>query len=138
MRGIAAISRRLGGCERGVAAIEFAFVGLIVIMMALGSVEFGRAFYLRNKLSHAVDLAARLILTKPDTGNDVLEAEILTAFGDDQEVPSVTITSGSTGSGTTLVSFKTVDASVTFTSLVPELIAGGIVLRVSRRVPLVP
>jgi len=138
VRGASAICRRLGRCEKGVAAIEFAFIGMVIIMLAFGSVEFGRAFYLRNKLSHAVDLAARAILVKPDTGNDALEAEILAAFDDEHEVPSVTITSGSTGSGTTLVSFKTVDASVTFRSLVPELISGGIVMRISRRVPLVP
>jgi len=132
------IARRLRRCEDGVAAIEFAFLGLILIMLTFGGVEFGRAFYLKNKLSHAVDLAGRLILTKPDTANDAIREEILKAFEDEQEVPSVTITSGSTGSGTALVSFKTVDASVTFRSLVPELVAGGINLRVSRRIPLVP
>jgi len=130
--------RRMRRCESGAAAIEFAFIGLILIMFTFGLIEFGRAYYVQSKLSHAVDLAARIILTKADTPDQVLADEIAKAFEDDPPAPTVTVTAGSTGSGPTLVSFKTIDVRVTFRPLVPELLFSGVEMRITRRVPLVP
>jgi len=131
-------SKRMGRCESGAVAIEFGFIGLILIMFTFGLIEFGRAYYVQNKLSHAVDAAARLILTKADTPDQSLRDEIAKAFEDDPPAPTVTVTSGSAGSGSALVNYKTIDARVTFRPLVPELLFSGVEMRITRRVPLVP
>ncbi|HEX2257239.1 MAG TPA: TadE/TadG family type IV pilus assembly protein [Afifellaceae bacterium] len=63
---------RLRRCESGAAAIEFAIVGSALIFVCLGTIEFGRGFYLRNQLSYVADCATRQILLKPE----ILDAEL--------------------------------------------------------------
>jgi TadE-like protein len=50
------------GNESGVAAIDFAIVGSVFIVLVLGTFEFGRVLYVRNKLTHAADAVTREVL----------------------------------------------------------------------------
>ena len=50
---------RDGGRERGQAAVEFAIIGLILMMLTVGLVDAGRAFYGYNAISVAARYAAR-------------------------------------------------------------------------------
>jgi Flp pilus assembly protein TadG len=52
--------RRLRG-ERGASAVEFAFVAPLLILLALGIVEFGRAFQVQGTLSAAAREGVRMM-----------------------------------------------------------------------------
>lgn len=45
--------------NRGVAAVEFAFIGPPLILLLFGTIEFGRMFGTQNALQYAVEQAAR-------------------------------------------------------------------------------
>src|SRR5262245_47588887 len=49
--------------ERGQSLIEFAMVLPILLLLAIGTIEFGRAYYQYNTLSKAVRQAARYMST---------------------------------------------------------------------------
>jgi hypothetical protein len=51
--------------EDGTAAIEFAFVGLLFFALLLGSIELGRAMWMRNSVQFAAEEAARWALVQP-------------------------------------------------------------------------
>ena len=55
------ISRRLGRLEKGAAALEFALIAaLFLIVLLLGIIELGRAFFLINATAEATRLGARI------------------------------------------------------------------------------
>ncbi len=70
MRRAAAFARD----RSGAAALEFALVGLPLILLILGLVEFGRALYVRAALDAAADRAQRVLLIAPDTSDNDLGA----------------------------------------------------------------
>lgn len=124
--------RRLRGCERGAAAVEFAIIAMALIMVCLGTIEFGRAFFLRNELSFAGDFAARKILTDPTICEADLHTEVKSAFtGLDPEVVLLDF-DVETADG---ILFRTVEMEYPMTLLVPGLSADPINLRLSRRIP---
>jgi Flp pilus assembly protein TadG len=125
-------ARSLRRCERGAAAIEFAFVSMAVIMLGLGTLEFGRALHLHNELSFAVDVGVREVLRDDSISEDALKAKVRAAF--DAPYPDLlAITVGTeTVDG---VQFRTLVLTYPVTLLVP-VIADDIVLNVERRAPL--
>lgn len=62
--------------EAGTAAVEFAFIGLLAIVLCVATVEFGRALHLANELSFAADKGSRLILIRPDVTDAEVVAEV--------------------------------------------------------------
>lgn len=62
--------------ESGSVAIEFGIVGLLVIVLCIGTVEFGRALYLANELSYAADRGTRLVLLNPAVSDTDVKAEV--------------------------------------------------------------
>jgi Flp pilus assembly protein TadG len=62
---IAALIGRLRRDRRGGAAIEFAFVAPVLFTLVLGSLEFGRMFYVRQGLEGATEAAARYYMLNP-------------------------------------------------------------------------
>lgn len=77
MRAPPAILRRLFRSQSGATAVEFALVCLPLLLLVFGIIEFGRAFYVRNELSHAVDVAARRVLIG-QIARDATDSEALT------------------------------------------------------------
>lgn len=66
--------------QRGVAALEFALVGLPFVLLLLGLMEFGRGLYIRNALDSAADRAQRVIMIDPSANTSTLEQTIRSAF----------------------------------------------------------
>jgi Flp pilus assembly protein TadG len=52
--------------ERGAAAVEFAMVAPLLILLVLGIAEFGRAYYLQTMLSGSAREAVRAVALKND------------------------------------------------------------------------
>lgn len=124
--------RRLRSCQAGGAAVEFAIVGMVLVLVVLGVIEFGRGLNIRNQLSFVADFGARRILTDRQISDDALVSEMRAAFN--AAAPDrLTITIGTeTVNG---VQFRTVTVSYPFTPLVPGTEALN--LSVVRRTPLV-
>jgi len=47
--------------ESGSASIEFAFIGILLIILTLGTFELGRFAYVSHGLTHAISFATRLV-----------------------------------------------------------------------------
>jgi hypothetical protein len=131
MRRIARTFRRLAFCDRGSAAVEFAFIGMLLIAGSLLAIDFGRAYYLYNKISNAVERTARKSLFLQTT-NDQLIAEISKDFptGPEipaDEVPKVTVTDDT--------DFRTVKVSMLFRPVVPAFVKDYFTMSITRRLP---
>ena len=78
IRNLGAFSKLLGGSTRGQGLVEFALVLPLVVFLFFGVFEFGRFFYSRLTLQHAVSEATRFAVTGnvlPDTlGNPMSRA----------------------------------------------------------------
>ncbi len=119
-------------CDTGTAAVEFALIAMVAICFFLGIFEFGRAFYMRNELSFAADLAARNILINPTVANSDLETTIRSSitFGDSEALQMTFETESVDG-----MPFRKVSLSQPFTLLIPHLSNASIILTIDRRVP---
>jgi len=62
--------------ESGSAAVEFAIVGLLAIVLCVAIVEFGRALHLANELAYAADWGTRLVLLNPQVTDADVVAEV--------------------------------------------------------------
>ena len=121
--------------DDGTAAIEFALIGLLLIVVSVGTIEVGRALFLFNELAHAADRAARLILIDPtitdgDLGTAVRDTDLLTGL-------SPAVLAVSTGSVTDDgISFRTVRLEYPFTPMVSGLTISSLTMATVRRVPI--
>lgn len=81
--------------QRGVAAVEFALLAVLLVTIAFGATELGRAFYQYNTLVKSTRAAAReYTLAPPGMGNREEEAKCLAVYGkrppcDEEDVPVV-------------------------------------------------
>ncbi len=131
MRRALGIGRRIRHCETGSVAVEFAFIAMGMITLSLGLIEFGRGFYMYNKLSQAADLAAREVLKAPVITDDVLRGRIFEAFEDGEKAQLVVgLTPKQTVNG---VDFRTVVIKLPFAPLIPGLTSTAINLSITRR-----
>jgi len=109
-------------------------VGLTVILLSVGIIEFGRGLYLRNELTYLVDLAARQILIRPGVPDDRLQDEIRSVFSGNSDDLQVTIATETVDG----LPFRTVSVSYPLPLLVPGLHDGRILLQADQRVPELP
>ncbi len=75
-------ARRLARSDLGTAIVEFTLAVPIVLLLMMGIFEFGRLFYTRLTLQHAVHEAARFAVTgntldDPDTGDPMERADAI-------------------------------------------------------------
>ncbi|WP_445502891.1 TadE/TadG family type IV pilus assembly protein [Microvirga sp. G4-2] len=135
MRRIARTFRRLGPCENGSVAVEFAFIGMLLIAGSLIAIDFGRAFYIYNKVSNAMDRAARKSLVF-NTSNEQLIAEVMKDFPAfaitdpgqyPDEIPKITVTENT--------DFRSVKADVIFRPVVPAFVRDTFMMSLTRRFP---
>lgn len=80
MRALATARRRFARHQGGAAAIEFAIICLPLILLAVGVVELGRAFNIRNDMAYAADVGTRRMLVDGATPDVELEALVRDAF----------------------------------------------------------
>ncbi|MCW5744624.1 MAG: pilus assembly protein [Alphaproteobacteria bacterium] len=100
--------RRLRRNSDGTSLIEFAIVGPVVLMAIIGCVEFGRFFWIRNTLEHAVEEAGRYaIINKTATSAQIQTQVRNRVMGVDPSTIVVTVTSAA-GTG---VTYKTIYAT---------------------------
>lgn len=69
--------RRLSS-ERGAAAVEFALVLPVLLLILLGIIEYGRAFYMQNSLTNAARVAARAMVIESSAGVSTAAADAKT------------------------------------------------------------
>lgn len=121
--------RTLHRCVAGSAAVEFAIIAMVVILVCVGMIEVGRGLYVYNEIAYAADVGARKILLK----NTITDANLKTAirdafrFGD----PNLLVINSGVGSD-----FRTIDISYPFNLLIPARGGHQIRLRLSRQIPL--
>jgi Flp pilus assembly protein TadG len=112
--------------------VEFALIGLVMIVVTLGAIEFGRALYLRNNLSYAADRAARRGLIDKTATTVQLENEARSAFsGRDPALLKVSIDSETVDG----IPVQTISLTHGIKLLIPGLTTQELSMRVSRRIP---
>jgi len=70
--------RRFGRNASGSTAVEFAIVGLVLVMMIVGTMRFGHAMLVRHELTNAAERAVRQMLIDESTS----EAQLATIVKD--------------------------------------------------------
>ena len=103
--------------ESGVALIEFAFVLPILLVLAMGMLDFGRAFHMKSMLDQAAREGARVaVVTSPDA--DIVESRVDAVLASGGITPtSVTI------DGPDAAHMVTVTVNATFTFITPGVFA---------------
>ena len=118
-------------CQRGTAAIDFAFIAIPLIIGTVGIIEVGRALFMANELAHAADRAARAVMLQfaishVELTEVVRDENFLTGL-----VPeSINITIDS-GAGAT---FRVVQLTYPFTPMVAGFTVGSVTLTADRRI----
>lgn len=118
--------------EGGAAAVEFALVGSLFVILMVAILQFGWALYILNDLGHAADASARLAMIKSDAPDGDLQARARANLGRyDQD--SVAVNVGLDESGA--VDVRTIDVQYPLRLSIPGLPIDVLTLSVSRRVP---
>ncbi len=100
--------RAIGREESGSAAIEFAIGSIVILTCIVGAVEFGRYFFIKNKLDYVVTDAGRYAITNPNASDSAIQLEV-TSNAPSGVTPTVTITSTTSG----IITYKTITATGT-------------------------
>lgn len=118
--------------EQGAAAVEFAIISGVLVMLLIAIVDFGRTLYVKNQLSFLADQAARSVLVQPGITDATLEADLRADFnaGDPTDL-TVTISTVVVGANT----FRVLSIDYPVTLFVPNLASSILDLNVTRRVP---
>lgn len=124
--------RNLIKCQRGAAAVEFAIISVVLIMLLVGIVDFGRTLYVKNQLSFLADRAARSVLVDPNITDTSLETTLRGDFtGGDPLDLTVTISADTIGG----VDFRVISIDYPITLFIPNLASSTLDLNVTRRMP---
>jgi Flp pilus assembly protein TadG len=85
--------RRLRRNQSGTSMIEFGIAGPVVLMAIIGCVEFGRFFWIRNTLEHAVEEAGRYaVINKTASSTDIQTQVRSKVMGIDPTLIQVSVT----------------------------------------------
>jgi Flp pilus assembly pilin Flp len=134
MRRMTGAIRRLSRCEGGAAAVEFAIIGMALIVITVGTVELGRAFYAYNKLSHAADVAARRVLTNANIDNTILASGVFTSFSQSEQLV-LRVQVSAPAAPESGVNYTILTVTLPFKPLLPSLMTDTIDLQVTRKIP---
>ncbi len=127
--------RRFRRDESGASAVEFGFVGSILIVCMLGVIQFGWALQMRNDLGKAADEAIRFVMLAEDPVDDAdfegKVTEYAERFGYDEDRLTV-------DAGTLVVGgndYRTLDIEYEMPLSIPGFPMSVATLGVSRRTP---
>src|SRR5262245_23116348 len=126
--------RRLLRCDHGVAALEFAAIAPVLILLLVAVMEFGRLYWVRDSVQYAAEQTARWAMANTAATDGQLQARALAQFdGVSGGTPVVSI-ARDTASG---VNFLTVTVTYSFEFFVDFMGIGDLPLRGESRVPLI-
>jgi Flp pilus assembly protein TadG len=127
----------------GVAAVEFALIAPVLLILLGGAVDLGRAIDLGLRLEATARIGAQVILRTPDVAENTVTSAMASAFGSTPSSPSPAFTapvasscaclSGSTGAATVaactdstitsclsgVAKYRTVTARSSFAAILP-------------------
>ena len=72
---------RLYCCRSGAMAVEAAFVLPVFLVFCLGTVEFGRLYWIRNSLQYSAEQTGRYAIAHEDSSASDLESVMAGDFG---------------------------------------------------------
>ncbi len=124
-------ARRIAGCDSGAAAVEFALVGIILVVVVIATLDFGRVLLVRHTLANAIEVASRRALIDAEVTNAALEALVIEA-APGIEPDRLQFMHAVTPSSVGLMRRLRVDHSVAL--MIPFIGADAIVLSISRTV----
>jgi Flp pilus assembly protein TadG len=81
--------RKLRGCDAGVAAVEFAIAGPILVFLLLAIIELGRLLWVIHGIGYAVQDTGRFAMVHIDADLAELEARARNALGAIDDGPLV-------------------------------------------------
>ncbi|MEO0363441.1 MAG: TadE/TadG family type IV pilus assembly protein [Pseudomonadota bacterium] len=124
-------STRFISGRRGAVAIEFALIGLPLVILLIGIVEFGRGLHARNALNDAVDRAQRALLIDAAASAASLEEEVRRAFnaGPDEDLTVAVAAEDQAGRA-----YRRVTAAFEMRLLLPTPIGRSVTVVADRRV----
>lgn len=125
---------RLRSCRAGAMAVEFAIVAPIFLLMVLGVVEFGRLFYIKSNLQHAVEQTSRYAMVNSGASMASLEAYTL---GQLSGMSSTGVTPDATTETVAGTEYVIVTATYTFSFIIPLIPVGDVAVNAKSRVPLI-
>jgi len=121
--------------SRAAAAVEFAFVAPVFLVMVLGSVEVGRALWIKSTMQFAVEQTARYAIVNTSATTAALEAYAATEIADAGfNDANVTFTAANDTTGG--VTFVTISASYDFNTVAGLIPTPDWTLLAMTRVPL--
>ena len=132
MRTLSSLFSRVGRCEDGGPAIEFAIIAPVFLAVSVGVVSLGYAFQVRNEMAHAVDAGIRKVMMDPTITDQDLEDAIKAAFpASDPGNLAITLTE-STIDG---IDYRSIAVSYPFTRIDIPYMSNNVTLALSRRTP---
>lgn len=119
--------RRLSGATSGAAGVEFAMISVVLIVTVVGAIEIGRAVGVAHTLERATQEAARYAYTgATDAEIEAKVVENLTGIDSTAVTRSIAL---ETVDGAT---YKTIQASYVFQSVLPVVPINGTITRRTR------
>jgi Flp pilus assembly protein TadG len=118
--------RRLKACIRGSVAVEFALIAPVLLACLLGTIEFGRAMWMRQTMQFAAEEATRWALVNRTATTSAIAATATARLG--LAVPVVFTVTADT-------SAVTVTATYEFSTLAQGLLPYTFTLTASSRMP---
>jgi Flp pilus assembly protein TadG len=125
--------QRLAKDQSGAAAVEFAIVAFVFVVMAIGIVDFGRNTHQQFRLAHAADIAARVVMLDPAASDAAIAARVTASY------PTLGYGDITLSVATTTVggrSYRRLDLSRPLGFFTPGLTDRSGTIRISRLVPI--
>jgi Flp pilus assembly protein TadG len=133
MRGFRAL-RRLRGAADGASALEFALAFPVVVLALIGGIEFGRLFWQRSTLEHAIEETGRYAMAHTTATQTQLTSVLQASVANAMPASTITITYSTAATGG--INYLTITATHTFTFVTGLVPYGPITLQSRARVPL--
>jgi Flp pilus assembly protein TadG len=134
MRRITTRLRRLFGARDGAAAVEFALVFPVAALFLIGAIEFGRLFWMRSLLEHAVEETGRYAMAHTTAAQSELTGVLQQRAAAALAASAIGITYATAATGGT--NYLTITATYSFGFMTNMIPYGPITLQSQTRVPL--
>jgi Flp pilus assembly protein TadG len=126
--------RRLFGARDGGTAVEFALVFPVAALFLIGAIEFGRLFWMRSLLEHAVEETGRYAMAHTTAAQSELTGVLQQRAAAALAAGAISITYATAATGGT--NYLTITATYSFGFMTNIVSYGPITLQSQTRVPL--